>query len=183
MEKLFIKEEIEYTGAELCPHWIYKNYKIAGDAIVCFKGRVNVNLSEMVDIEDVINNEPIKSDKMANFIIEVFNSNLREAIIRQRLFISIIKETLEDMGINVKRKGDDLFYNDKKLSVSIATKSTTSTLIHTGINLVSTGAPIPISSIKDMEIVNEDCLIEEIMSRFCNEISDIEFAKVKVRGV
>lgn len=183
MEKLFVKKEIKYTGAELCPHFIYKNFKIAGDAIICFKGPVEVNLSEMVDIEDVINNEPIKSDKMANFIIEVFNSNLEEAIFRQRLFISIIKETLEDMGITVKRKGDDLFYNNKKLSVSIATKSTTSTLIHTGINLVSTGAPIPISSVEDMKIVNEDCLIEEIMSRFCNETDDIKFAKVKVRGV
>ena len=87
------------------------------------------------------------------------------------------------MGVSVKRKGDDLFYNGKKLSVSIATKSTISTLIHTGINLVSTGAPIEISSIKDMEIIDEDCFIEEIMSRFCNEFKDIKFAKVKVRGV
>lgn len=183
MEKLFVKDEIKYTGRELSPHFIYKNFNIAGDAIICFKGPVEVNLNEMVDIEDVINNEPIKSDKMANFIIEVFNSNLQEAIFRQRLFISIIKETLEDMGIIVKRKGDDLFYNGRKLSVSIATKSTTSTLIHTGINLVSTGAPISVSSVKDMEIIDEDCFIEEVMKRFLLEVHDIEFAKVKVRGV
>ena len=183
MEKLFIKKEITYTGAELAPHWIYRNFNLRGDSIVCFKGKVDVGLSHMVDIEDVINNEPIKSDKMANFIIEIFNSNLKETIFRQRLFISIIKETLEDMGVNVKRKGDDLFYNNKKLSVSIATKSTVSTLVHTGINLVSTGAPISVSSVKDMEIIDEDCLIEEIMKRFCLEMEDIEFAKVKVRGV
>lgn len=183
MEKLFVKNEIKYTGCQLSPHFIYKNFSIAGDAIICFKGPVEVNLSEMVDIEDVINNEPIKSDKMANFIIEIFNSNLREAIFRQRLFISIIKETLEDMDIVVKRKGDDLFYNGKKLSVSIATKSTTSTLIHTGINLVSTGAPIEVSSIKDMGNINEDYFIEEVMKRFLSETNDIEFAKVKVRGV
>ena len=137
----------------------------------------------MVDIEDVINNEPIKSDKMANFIIEVFNSNLREAIFRQRLFVSIIKEVLEDMGVVVKRKGDDLFYNGKKLSVSIATKSTVSTLIHTAINLVSTGAPIEVSSIADMKIVDEIEFINEVLDRFVEEIKDIEFAKVKVRGV
>lgn len=183
MEKLFIKKEITYTGAELAPHWIYKNFHIPKDAIVCFKGKVDVNLTEMVDIEDVINKEPIKSDKMANFIIEVFNSNLREAIFRQRLFISIIKETLEDMGVYTKRYGDDLFYNNKKLSVSIATKSTTSTLIHTGINLVSTGAPIEVSSINEMKNVDEDCFIEEVMTRFCHEVEDIEFAKAKVRGV
>ncbi len=182
MEKLFIDKEIKYTGSELAPHWIYKNFNIAGDSIVCFKGAVDVKLTEMVDIEDVINNEPIKSDRMANFIIEVFNSNLREAIFRQRLFISIIKEVLEDMGANVKRKGDDLFYEGRKLSVSIATKSTVSTLIHTGINLVSTGAPINVSSLSDMKI-DEDKFINEVLNRFIYETSDIEFAKVKVRGV
>ena len=177
MEQLFTDKEIKYTGNQLSPHWIYKNFNIKGDAIVCFIGPVDVKLTEMVDIEDVINNEPIKSDLMANFIIEVFNSNLLEAI------ISIIKEVFEDMGVSLKRKGDDLFYNNKKLSVSIATKSTVSTLIHTGINLVSTGAPIDVSSVKDMENINRDCLIKEIMKRFCMETSDIEFAKVKVRGV
>lgn len=82
------------------------------------------------------------------------------------------------MGVNVKRKGDDLFITIK-LSVSIATKSTVSTLVHTGINLVSTGAPISVSSVKDMEIIDEDCLIEEIMKRFCLEMEDIEFGKSK----
>ncbi len=183
MEKLFIDKEITYTGTELSPHWIYKNFNLSGDAIVCFIGNVDVKLTEMVDIEDVINNEPIKSDKMANFIIEVFNSNLREAIFRQRLFVSIIKEVLEDMGVVVKRNGDDLFYNDKKLSVSIATKSTVSTLIHTAINLVSTGAPIEVSSIADMKIVDETKFINEVLDRFVQETKDIEFAKVKVRGV
>ena len=116
-------------------------------------------------------------------MVEVFNSNLKEMIFRQRLFISIIKEVLFDMGYITQRKGDDLFYNGKKLSVSIATKSITSTLIHTGINLISSGAPIEISSIADMENIDEDLFIEEVMRRFCLEEEDIEFAKVKVRGV
>ena len=34
MEKLFVKKEIKYTGAELCPHFIYKNFKIQ-----CFSWR------------------------------------------------------------------------------------------------------------------------------------------------
>ncbi len=183
MKKLFIENEIEYTGVQLSPHWIYKNYKIQGDAIVSFIGPVCVNLSEMVDIEDVINNEPIKSDKMVNFIIEVFDTNLREAIYRQRLFISIIKEVFETRGINLKRFGDDLYYDNRKLSVSIATKSTVSTLIHTALNIVSKGAPIPVSSFEDMGISDTTCIINEIMKKFCMEVSDIELARVKVRGV
>ena len=34
-----------------------------------------------------------------------------------------------------------------------------------------------------MENIDEDLFIEEVMRRFCLEEEDIEFAKVKVRGV
>ena len=70
MEKLIIDKEIKYIGSQLAPHWIYKNFNIQGDAIVAFIGEVDVKLDEMVDIEDVINNEPIYSKKMLNFLIE-----------------------------------------------------------------------------------------------------------------
>ena len=58
METLFTDKEIKYTGEQLSPHWIYKNFNIMGDAIVSFIGECEVNLNHMVDIEDVINNEP-----------------------------------------------------------------------------------------------------------------------------
>ena len=73
METLFINEEIKYTGVQLAPHWIYKNYNIMGNAIVSFIGECEVKLDHMVDIEDVINNEPIYSIKMLSFIEENFN--------------------------------------------------------------------------------------------------------------
>ena len=70
MNTLFIEKEIKYIGSQLAPHWIYKNFHLQGDSIVAFVGEVEVKLDEMVDIEDVINNEPIYSKKMINFIIE-----------------------------------------------------------------------------------------------------------------
>lgn len=179
----FIEKEIKYTGRELAPHWIYKNFNLAGDSIVAFLGAVEVNLSEMVDIEDVINVEPISSDKMLNFIIENFNVGLSEMVWRQRMFINIIKETLEDRGYKLLRKGDDLFFNGKKLSVSIATKSITSCLIHTALNVFDSGAPIEISSLKEIGIVDIEEFAKEVMKRFCDEFEDIKFATVKVRGV
>ena len=59
MKTKFINEEIKYIGSQLVPHWIYKNYGIQGDSIVAFIGECEVKLTEMVDIEDVINDEPI----------------------------------------------------------------------------------------------------------------------------
>ncbi len=83
MKTLFIDEEIKYIGSQLAPHWIYKNFKIQGDAIVAFRGECEVKLTEMVDIEDVINNEPIYSKYMLSFITEQFNVELVEGVFRQ----------------------------------------------------------------------------------------------------
>ena len=184
MKTLFIDKEIKYIGSQLAPHWIYKNFKIQGDAIVAFCGECEVKLTEMVDIEDVINNEPIYSKYMLSFISEQFNINLVEGVLRQRLLMCTIKEVLEGRGFKVTREGDDLFVNNKKLSVSIATKSITSVLIHTGVNILSDGAPIEVSGLKsDLEISDIKELAVEIMDRYSNEISDIILASTKVRGV
>ena len=184
MKTLFTDNEIKYIGSQLQPHWIYKNFNIQGDAIVAFCGECDVRLSEMVDIEDVINNEPIYSKYMLSFITEQFNVELVEGVFRQRLLICVIKEALENRGFTVKRDGDDLFINNKKLSVSIATKSLTSVLIHTGLNILSDGAPIPVSALKsDLNIEDVKGFALEIMEKYSQEIEDIKLASTKVRGV
>ena len=184
MKTLLIDENIKYEGWQLAPHWIYKNFKIMGDAIVAFKGECEVKLSEMVDIEDVVNNEPIYSKNMLSFITEQFNVDLVEGVFRQRLLICIIKETLEKRGFVVSRNGDDLFVCGKKLTVSIATKSLTSILIHTGVNIDSEGAPIAACGLtNDLGITDIDEFAKEIMQKYLEEIDDIILASTKVRGV
>ncbi len=184
MKTLFIENEIKYIGSQLAPHWIYKNFKIQGDAIVAFVGECEVKLTEMVDIEDVINNEPIYSKYMLSFITEQFNVELVEGVFRQRLLVACIKEALEKRGFFVRRNGDDLFVNDKKLSVSIATKSMTSVLIHTGLNILSDGAPIPVSGLgSDLGIEDIKEFAQEVMQNYSDEIEDIILASTKVRGV
>jgi len=183
MNKLFIEKAINYSGVELSPHWIYKNFNLVGDAIVTFCGEARVELTEMVDIEDVIKNEPIYSKNMLNFIIEHFEIPLREMVLRQRMLMCIIKECLEERGLNIKREGDDLFYENRKLSVSIATKSITSCLIHTGINICADGAPIEVSSLEQMNIKDVKEFANNIMQRYADEMSDVRTAVAKVRGV
>ena len=184
MHTKLIEKEIKYIGAQLAPHWIYKNFKLQGDAIVAFIGECEVALTEMVDIEDVINNEPIYSKSMLSFITEQFNINLVEGVFRQRLLICIIKELLEERGVFVVRNGDDLMIDGKKLSVSIATKSTTSILIHTGLNIVSEGAPVKASGLtSELGITNIKEFALDVMKRYSEELEDINLASTKVRGV
>ena len=184
MKYELIEKEIKYEGWQLAPHWIYKNFKIQGDAIVGFIGECEVKLAEMVDIEDVINNEPIYSKNMLSFITEQFNVELVEGVFRQRLLICTIKEALERRGIKVERSGDDLFVDGKKLTVSIATRSLTSILIHTGINIDSTGAPVKACGLQnDLQITDIKEFANEIMKNYSEELEDIVFASTKVRGV
>lgn len=184
MKTILAENEIKYEGWQLQPHWIYKNFKVQGDAIVGFVGECEVKLTEMVDIEDVINNEPIYSKKMLSFITEQFNVDLIEGVFRQRLLICKIKEALEKRGFKVRRDGDDLFVNDKKLTVSIATKSMTSILIHTGINIDSSGAPVNASGLEsDLGMTDIEDFAKEVMNEYSAEIDDIIMASTKVRGV
>ena len=182
MNTIYADEDIKYTGAELSPHWIYKNFKQGGDSICAFKGECEVKLSEMVDIEDVLANEPIYSKKMLHFIIEHFELPLSAAILRQRLFMAIIKEVLEAHGHNVIRNGDDLFFEGRKLTVSIAAKSLVSSLIHTGINIEKVGAPIEVSCLNEMGISVEQ-FARDIMERYKKELEGVQSALCKVRGV
>lgn len=184
MKTKLLEKEIKYEGFQLAPHWIYKNFKIQGDATVAFIGECDVKLDEMVDIEDVINNEPIYSKLMLSFISEQFNIGLVEGVFRQRLLICIIKEALEKRGVKLTRSGDDLYVGNKKLTVSIATKSATSVLIHTGINIISEGAPIAACGLKnDLNIDDIEEFANEILENYANEIDDIVMASTKVRGV
>ncbi len=184
MKTQLIDKEIKYEGWQLAPHWIYKNFKMQGDAMVAFIGECEVKLTEMVDIEDVINNEPIYSKSMLSFISEQFNIGLVEGVFRQRLLICVIKEALEKRGFKITRNGDDLFFEGKKLTVSIATKSVNSILIHTGINIDSTGAPVKASGLtSELKINDIRELAQEILKNYSEEIDDIVLASTKVRGV
>ena len=180
-------EEIIYTGKQLSPSWIYKNYWIQGDAIVAFTGECNLTIDDMVDIEDYLNNSPIYSKNMLSFIIEHFNIGLVEGVARQRLFMCIVKDVIESYlpkGQTIMRKGDDLFYNGGKLSVSICTKSITSVLMHIGINIDTEGVPVKAAGLNtDMGLTDIREIAKDIMDKYILECEQIIYASTKVRGV
>ena len=185
MKTLFLDTPMKYDGTQLAPHFIYKNYNIMGDAIIAFVGPCEVKLTEMVDIEDVVNNEPIYSEKMLHFICEIFNTHLIRGVYMQRLLVTTIKEQLE-MKYNhqLTRHGDDLFKNDGKLSVSIATKSPTSVLIHTALNITTENTPIKTAGLQpDFNITDIEKFAKEILNAYNEELNDIYLATTKVRGV
>lgn len=175
MEYRFLDTTLDYTGKELRPHFIYTNFGILGDAVISFIGRADVR-DAMVDLADIKNNEFIYSPLMLHFIIEHFGMGLREAVVRQRLFIAIIKDYLPR---GVIREGDDLFFDDRKLSVSIATVSPVSALIHVGLNIKSDGVPVKASDLKELKVSPKNLALK-VMAQYKKEVKGIELACCKV---
>lgn len=182
MKYFICEEEIKYDGSQLASLWAFRNFKIQGESIIAFFGECDVNLDHMVDLADVLNNDTIYSEKMVHFIIEHFEMDLEKSIMRQRMLICIIKELIEQKGIKLLRKGDDLYFENKKLSVSIATLSPVSTLIHVGINISSNNTPVPTISLTDLQI-NHHEFANEVLTHYTAEIESIKLARCKVRGV
>ena len=187
MKTHFIDEEMPYTGEELANHWIYRNVGILGDAIVAFVGPSHVDIEHMVDLEDVLNNDQIISSRMLNFIVEIFNVPLLEGVLVQRLFTAILHNKVMDAAgnVNLKRIGDDLFLDDTmKLSVSICTKSPTSILIHTGLNVQSQGAPVEAAGLtSELGIDAIKPFALSCMKALADEWGDIHRSCCKVKAV
>lgn len=189
MKCQLISQTMPYTGEALANHWIYRNFGTLGDAIVAFIGPCEVTPDRMVDLEDVLNNDSIYSTQMLHFIIELFDPTLREGVLIQRLFSSILQQKLNDrLGeAAIERRGDDLFYQQtKKLSVSICTVSPTSILIHAGLNVEAEGTPVETAGLTShlgLERDEVDQFATNCMYALADEWKDIRMACCKVRAV
>ncbi len=185
MKQHFIEGEITYDGTQLRSHWIFERTGTVGNAIAAFTGPADVPLKNMVDLVDVAAKERIYSTSMLHFIVEAFDADLSSMILKQRLLSAIAAEKLKaqhEACRHVVRKGDDLYDGEKKLSVSIATASPVSCLIHFAINIKSDRTPVPTVGLSDYGIDPVE-FAGSLMSAFAGEIETVGTARSKVRPV
>lgn len=189
MKSKFIAKQTDYDGSQLAPLYAYKNHKLHGDSIVAFIGSCNVAFPEMVDAEDLVAGAQIKSDLMLHFIVEMFNQNLMTAVSLQRLIVSIAQNILNSTSSVLKnnklrRSGDDLYFDKNKksykLSISIASISPVSSMIHFALNITNEGTPVPTCSLADLKI-NPKVFAAQVLKAFSDEYQSIVEATQKVR--
>ncbi|HEY9245365.1 MAG TPA: DUF366 family protein [Candidatus Methanoperedens sp.] len=176
--------KIKYDGSQIAPLWAY-GLGIKGDSIVIFHGPMDVSSENMKDLEDRNAKKAISGDDLIHIIVERFDSpaSIRLAYYMQRLLIVCIMGVLQKRGINTTRKGDDLFIDGKKLTVSIASAGISSEKIHCGINITSKGTPQEVRTVALDEFgLNEwEIIAPEISETFIQEVEDIEGDIVKTR--
>ncbi|MCC6138340.1 MAG: DUF366 family protein [Bdellovibrionaceae bacterium] len=182
MKSHFDDNSIPYTGSELAPLRNYIKYGLLGDSVLAWIGPCRVELSEMVDGEDVRASSTIASDKMLHFVMEIFDVPLTTGVLLQRLFADMVITELKALSpkSTFVRSGDDIFWDAKKLNISIATRSINSVLIHVGINVENNGTPIPTCALSDFN-VNAKSFALKIMETLKAEWQDILDATHKVR--
>lgn len=180
----FLDEEIFYDGSQLKSRFAYLTNQILGNSIVAFVGGCDVPFENMVDGEDLLARASIRGKKMLHFIIEEYPGDLNLAVHRQRLFAALALETLKELRpkVEVLRSGDDLYIGGGKLSISIATVSPVSQMIHFAVNITNEGTPVQTSALSDLDL-DAKAFADRLAEKFVAETKSIREACCKVAWV
>lgn len=181
MKQQYIEKKILYNGTQLRSLFSYFEFGIMGNSIVSWMGPCQVDFDHMVDGEDLIARETIAGNEMLHFLIEIFDRDLFSAVCLQRLMASLFQEYIFNKTKKfLKRDGDDLFLNQSKLSISIASKSPVSVMIHFAVNMTNAGTPVPTLSLADLQLEPRKVALD-IMGLFVSEFESITRATQKVK--
>ena len=136
MRTLWVDDNINYNGSQLRRMFAYESFDLLGDSTIAFIGACKVTNENMKDGEDLFAKEEIYSDSMLHIIMECHDTPLETMIAYQRLFSAIAKDHLESLSDKpLKRIGDDIYFEDNKLNISIATANSLSAMIHCAFNI------------------------------------------------
>lgn len=190
MKTKFIDKEFAYDGTQLRSLFGYLDHGVLGNSIVAWVGTCEVSFDHMVDGEDLLARSAIRGDRMVHFVIEKFGASLPEMVALQRLLASIAIDCLDRLAaqLPMRRDGDDIFAvlpggaGEGKLSISIATVSPTSGLIHFAVNVSNSGTPVKTASLEDLR-VSERAFADAVLGAFTREVESIREATMKVKWV
>ena len=176
----WLEQNMLYDGKQLRPLYNYQEHDLLGHSILAWVGPCDVKLEHMKDLVDLKNQEKICGQSMLHFVLEIFDLPLLGAVFLQRLFASIIFEELlkfdkvRSQASDWKREGDDLYFKDAKLSISVAIPSLRSSLIHFAMNVVNEGTPVKTCALSDFGI-DPKKFAQQVFKRFEKEfVSSVE---------
>jgi len=183
---------IAYDGSQLSPLWAYISFDVQGDSIVSFRGPCNVSPEYMVDMEDKRKGAEISSPDMLQFIVEYFGAGIDTIVLVERMLVSTVVNLLCESiceEAEVEREFDNIYAYPPnvdergKLSVSVATVSTVSGLIHLGLNITSKDTPVQTAGLEEIGVEDIDTFAVEVVRRFIEEMKNVKIDASKVRPV
>lgn len=171
---------VPYSGTELRSGWVRERTGLSGDAAAGFVGPCLVPTEHLVDLDDARAGAFIRAASMAHVIVEHPGCPLAQGVLRQRLLVCILQEVV---GVRrLRRDGDDLYHEGRKLTVSIAAPFANGTVIHLGINVDPAGAPVPAIGLEEFRM-DAASVLHELLERYVRELATVAHAETKVRTV
>lgn len=183
----WIEKNFLYDGKQLRPLYNYQEHDLVGHSVVAWVGGCDVHFDHMKDLVDLKNQEKICGSQMLHFVFEIFDLQLLGGVFLQRLFASLVFEELlnfEKVRAHIqdwKRDGDDLYFKDAKLSISVAIPSLRSTLIHFALNVSNEGTPVKTCALSDFGIDSKTFAVK-VFARFEQEFNSSVDATYQVRA-
>jgi hypothetical protein len=159
MKTLWIAEKIKYDGTQLASQFNYFHFGLLGPSVIAFVGPCEVTPETMLDGEDFLAGSQIRGAEMLHFCVEIFDQSLFAGVCFQRLIADFGRRVLEELQPKVQgliaREGDDLYFEGRKLSISIAAPTGRGFVIHFAVNIVNEGTPIPTACLQELSISAE----------------------------
>jgi uncharacterized protein len=185
MQNRWLDESFGYDGSQLRSLFAYMKFGIRGDSLVAWRGPCDVDPKHMVDGEDLRDRAAIRGADMIHFIFEKFDCSLLAAVSLQRLLTTVVRDVLVEiagekgLAQELRRDGDDLYLGPRKLSISIATVSPVSALVHFAVNVSNDNTPVPTLSLMDLN-VDPQAFAKAVLALFATEVRSIVDATQKV---
>ena len=187
MKSKWVNRKFPYDGSQLRSLFGYLEFKLLGDSVISWRGACNIPAQNILDGEDLLAGAEIRGSDMVHFIVEKFHEPISFGVAMQRIIASLVKDICQKLS-KVKdvermfRDGDDIYIGKKKFSISIATVSPVSTLVHFAVNVSNVGTPVETLCLNDLNLDPKEFAIE-VMARLTREVQSIEDATKKVRTV
>jgi hypothetical protein len=181
MRTVLIEAPTAYDGLQLATAFVDTHAPGDGDAVVLFEGEADVPPEHMVDLEDAEAGDGILSPWMAHVIVEHRDLDLTTGVLAQRLLMRLMADWLcRRGGVTIDVRGDDLYLDGRKMSVSIATLSPRGVLIHAAVNVRTEGTPLPTAGLSELRVPAREFL-QAVGRSYADEMESARHAEAKVR--
>ena len=183
MKIVLLDRPVTYDGLQLATAFVDEHGGGEDDVGVLFEGEADVPVAHLVDLEDRDAGAFIYSPWMAHVILEHRGMDLRSGVFAQRLLMRLMSDWISRRaGVALDVRGDDLYLEERKLSVSVATASPRGVLVHAAVNVRADGAPVPALGLSDLRLNARDFL-SAIGRCYADELESVAHAMAKVKGV
>ena len=135
MDYLVMTEPMKLTIDAMKSHWALINFDLWGNSMVIFKGPMEIEPKDMIDLKEVKRDTVLPDGDLLHFVIEHFGDDMEKGVLRQNILVNIAEEKLEHRLSDRKilRWGDDLYDEDRRITLTAVAQTPVSIKIHFGI--------------------------------------------------